>query len=66
MKIIGMIPSRYGSTRFPGKPLALIKGKPMIQYVYENVNRFLPLMQSMWQLTTEGFLLLLRHLAERP
>lgn len=39
MKIIGMIPSRYGSTRFPGKPLALIKGKPMIQYVYENVKK---------------------------
>lgn len=30
-----MIPSRYGSTRFEGKPLALISGKPMIQCVYE-------------------------------
>ena len=39
MKIIAMIPSRYGSVRFPGKPLALIKGKPMIQYVYENVKK---------------------------
>jgi len=31
----GVIPARYGSTRFPGKPLALIKGRPMIQWVYE-------------------------------
>jgi 3-deoxy-manno-octulosonate cytidylyltransferase (CMP-KDO synthetase) len=35
MKIIAVIPSRYESTRFPGKPLALISGKPMIQHVYE-------------------------------
>lgn len=35
MKIIGVIPSRFSSTRFPGKPLAIIKGKPMIQRVYE-------------------------------
>jgi len=33
---VGIIPARYGSTRFPGKPLALIAGKPMIQHVYEN------------------------------
>lgn len=33
---IGIIPARFGSTRFPGKPLALISGKPMIQYVYES------------------------------
>jgi 3-deoxy-manno-octulosonate cytidylyltransferase (CMP-KDO synthetase) len=33
--IIAVIPSRYGSTRFPGKSLALIKDKPMIQWVYE-------------------------------
>ena len=32
---IGIIPARYASTRFPGKPLALIHGKPMIQHVYE-------------------------------
>lgn len=36
MKIVGIIPARYASTRFPGKPLALIKGKPMIQRVYEH------------------------------
>ena len=34
MKIIGVIPSRYASTRFPGKPLADILGKPMIWWVY--------------------------------
>ena len=37
--IIGVIPARYGSTRFPGKPLALIAGKPMIQHVYERTAR---------------------------
>ncbi len=35
MKSIGIIPARYASTRFPGKPLAEIGGKPMIQRVYE-------------------------------
>ena len=35
MKIVVIIPSRYGSTRFEGKPLARISGKPMIQCVYE-------------------------------
>jgi 3-deoxy-manno-octulosonate cytidylyltransferase (CMP-KDO synthetase) len=35
MKALGIIPARYGSTRFPGKPLALLAGKPMVQWVYE-------------------------------
>ena len=35
MAIHIIIPARYASTRFPGKPLALINGKPMIQHVYE-------------------------------
>src|SRR6202034_3315350 len=35
MKIVGIIPARYASTRFPGKPLALIAGKPLIQHVVE-------------------------------
>ena len=35
MAFIGVIPARYASTRFPGKPLALIQGKPMVQWVYE-------------------------------
>lgn len=39
MKTIAIIPSRYGSSRFPGKPLAMIAGKPMIQWVYENVSK---------------------------
>lgn len=38
MKFIAIIPARYASTRFPGKPLADIKGKPMIQRVYEQVK----------------------------
>lgn len=33
--IVGIIPARYGSTRFPGKPLVMINGKSMIQRVYE-------------------------------
>ncbi len=35
MSFVVVIPARYGSTRFPGKPLALIHDKPMIQHVYE-------------------------------
>ncbi len=39
MNIIGIIPSRYASSRFPGKPLADIAGKPMIQRVYEQTSK---------------------------
>jgi 3-deoxy-manno-octulosonate cytidylyltransferase (CMP-KDO synthetase) len=39
MKIIGVIPARYGSTRFPGKAVAEINGKPMIQHVWENSSK---------------------------
>ncbi len=39
---IGIIPARYASTRFPGKPLALVGGRPMIQRVYERVAELLP------------------------
>ena len=39
MKIIGIIPARYASTRYPGKPLALIAGKPLIQHVVEQCQR---------------------------
>jgi len=35
MTILGIIPARYASTRFPGKPLTLITGKPLIQHVIE-------------------------------
>ncbi|MCD8030275.1 MAG: 3-deoxy-manno-octulosonate cytidylyltransferase [Bacteroides sp.] len=37
MKFLGIIPARYASTRFPGKPLAILAGKPMVQRVYEQV-----------------------------
>ena len=39
MKIIGVIPARYKSTRFPGKPLADICGKPMIWWVYQQASK---------------------------
>ena len=37
MKFTGIIPARYASSRFPGKPLAMLGGKPVIQRVYEQV-----------------------------
>src|SRR4051812_32465591 len=39
MKTLGLIPARYASTRFPGKPLALIAGKPMLQHVVERCQK---------------------------
>ena len=39
MKIRGVIPARYKSSRFPDKPIADICGKSMIQHVYEHVER---------------------------
>jgi len=39
MKITAIIPARYGSSRFPGKVLARIKGRPMIQWVYEGTAK---------------------------
>lgn len=41
MKFIGIIPARYASTRFPGKPLKLLGGKTIIQRVYEQVSNAL-------------------------
>ena len=41
MKTIAIIPARYASTRFPGKPLAILRGKPVIQRVYEQVTTVL-------------------------
>ncbi len=38
MQVVIVIPSRYGSTRFPGKPLAPLAGKPLIQWVYERAR----------------------------
>lgn len=37
--IVGVLPSRWGSTRFPGKPLHLIAGKPLIQHVWERCKQ---------------------------
>lgn len=39
MKIYGIIPSRYGSSRFPGKPLAILAGKPLVAWVVEAVAK---------------------------
>jgi 3-deoxy-manno-octulosonate cytidylyltransferase (CMP-KDO synthetase) len=39
MKVLGIIPARYTSTRFPGKPLALIAGKPLIRHVIERCQQ---------------------------
>lgn len=45
-KIIAIIPARYQSSRFPGKPLAQINGKPMIQWVYERVSSIQKISQT--------------------
>ena len=42
MKYIAVIPARYASTRFPGKPLAMLGGKTVIQRVYEQVTKVIP------------------------
>jgi 3-deoxy-manno-octulosonate cytidylyltransferase (CMP-KDO synthetase) len=39
MRVLGIIPSRYGSSRFPGKPLVDLMGKSMIQRVYEQAKK---------------------------
>jgi len=39
MKIVGIIPARYGSTRYPGKPLALLLGKPLIEWVWNQAKK---------------------------
>ena len=38
MSVLVVIPARYGSVRFPGKPLAMLRGKPVIQHVYERIR----------------------------
>jgi 3-deoxy-manno-octulosonate cytidylyltransferase (CMP-KDO synthetase) len=50
MKFLGIIPARYASTRFPGKPLAEIGGKLMIQRVYEQVR---PCLDDVWVATDD-------------
>jgi 3-deoxy-manno-octulosonate cytidylyltransferase (CMP-KDO synthetase) len=50
MKVIGIIPARYGSTRFPGKPLAMIGDKIMIQRVYEQA---IQVIKDVWVATDD-------------
>ena len=38
LRTLGVIPARYGAQRFPGKPLALIAGKSLVQRVYERAT----------------------------
>lgn len=39
MRAVGVIPARYASSRFPGKPLAGLRGRPLVQHVYERARR---------------------------
>lgn len=50
MKFTAIIPARYESTRFPGKPLAMLGSKPMIQWVYENAAKAL---EHVWVATDD-------------
>lgn len=63
MKFIGIIPARYASTRFPGKPLAMLGGKPVIQHVYEKWLQYWK--KHTLPLTTNASSRLLKHLAAR-
>ncbi len=51
MKFIGIIPARFESTRFPGKPLAILGDKPMIQWVFENASKAL---ENVWVATDDN------------
>jgi 3-deoxy-manno-octulosonate cytidylyltransferase (CMP-KDO synthetase) len=53
MQKAAIIPARFGSTRFPGKPLALILGKPLIQWVYEQALKVKDL-SGVWVATDDG------------
>ncbi|MGM0622046.1 MAG: 3-deoxy-manno-octulosonate cytidylyltransferase [Bacteroidota bacterium] len=50
MKFIAIIPARFQSTRFPGKPLAMLNNKPVIQWVYENAVKAL---DEVWTATDD-------------
>lgn len=50
MKFIALIPARFQAVRFPGKPLANLAGKPVIQWVYENVSHAL---DNVWVATDD-------------
>ncbi|HEG3340326.1 TPA: 3-deoxy-manno-octulosonate cytidylyltransferase [Campylobacter jejuni] len=53
MKIICVIPARYHSTRFPGKPLVDIFGKPMIWWVYEEAKKLIGLISEIYVATED-------------
>ena len=52
MRQVVLIPARYGSTRFPGKPLAKVLGKPLIQRVYEQAQK-IPGLDGLWVATDD-------------
>ncbi len=53
MQLIALIPARFASTRFPGKPLVDVLGQPLIQRVYEQVQR-VPGLDGLWVATDDG------------
>jgi 3-deoxy-manno-octulosonate cytidylyltransferase (CMP-KDO synthetase) len=53
MKLIALIPARFGSTRFPGKPLAQVSGKPLIQRVYEQAQ-LVSQLDGLWVATDDA------------
>ncbi|MFQ5912386.1 MAG: 3-deoxy-manno-octulosonate cytidylyltransferase [Nitrospinota bacterium] len=53
MSVVAVIPARYASTRFPGKPLAPVGGKPLVQHVYERVSRA-RYVEEVWVATDDG------------
>ena len=65
MKIIAIIPARFGSSRFPGKPLALILGKPLIQWTYEQALQVKDL-DGVWVATDDGRIQGVRRVLWRP
>ncbi|MDZ7267341.1 MAG: 3-deoxy-manno-octulosonate cytidylyltransferase [candidate division KSB1 bacterium] len=52
MNVLGVIPARYASTRFPGKPLARLLDRPMIQWVYERASQAVTL-SELWVATDD-------------
>ncbi len=50
LKFIAIIPARYASSRFPGKPLVELHGKPLIRHVYENTRKII---QDVWVATDD-------------
>ena len=62
MKTIGIIPARFGSTRFPGKPLTLIAGKPLLQWVVEQCAKSSSLNEIIVATDDERIRTAMRHL----